>query len=268
VQQQVTDGAAERQQQRSDVDGPLLDLRTSERQLEREVEAQGKDVLARAQPSVETLEARAQVLATVETVQLVVQDSLVLWRALGALESKKVDKAELVALNVEATGRAEVSRGRAAEARRQLADRVARDVESRVLDWEAVEEALRSHTDQFTQFQDMMRVLAQFVEDLVERIARLRGVNVEQMLETGEQDVAALSASGPVGLGRASPDVAASEWAGRTSASVRPQSAPKAVWGAPNARPTVRKPVKVASPVPTFEVAGHRAAPVVLPRVH
>ena len=47
----------------------------------------------------------------------------------------------------------------------------------------------------------LSEVLAQFVEDLVERIARLRGVNVEQMLETGEQDVRADEVAGRKELG-------------------------------------------------------------------
>merc|ERR1719487_1058159 len=250
AQQQVQGAIAHRQQERADVDAGLPGLRKSEQHLRSEVAAQREEILTRAQPSVETLEARYQVLATVETVQLVVQDSVVLWRALAALESKKVDKAELDALRLEAAGRAEVSRGRAADARRQLSDRVRLDVEARTPDWEAVEEDLRSHADQFTQFQDMMKVLAKFVEDLVERIAHLRGIDVEaaargdHILGTGEQDVAGLnmSASGPVG-----------DWSpghlGRTSASTRPQSAgARAPWNAPNAKPPVKKAVRAPCP--------------------
>jgi len=272
AQQQVLGAIADRQQERADVDAGLPGLRKSEQHLRSEVAAQREEILTRAQPSVETLEARYQVLATVETVQLVVQDSVVLWRALAALESKKVDKAELDALRLEAAGRAEVSRGRAADARRQLSDRVRLDVEARTPDWEAVEADLRSHADQFAQFQSMMQVLAKFVEDLVERIALLRGIDVEaaagrvdHILGTGEQDVAGLnmSASGPVG-----------DWSpghlGRTSASTRPQSAgARAPWNAPNAKPPVKKAVRAPSPVPMFEISGQQAQTRgFLPRVH
>lgn len=235
------------------IDAFVPPLRAREGATREEVARHGEGI-ADAGGRVEGLVQRVSMLATVQDVQLVVEDALVLWRALGALESKKVDAAELTALQREALSRAQLSATRAREAQRKLSERAAEEVEARAPDWEAVDASLRSHAEQFAQFQGMMKVLAQFVEDLVAKIAQLRGVDVDGLLA----EPAPSAVDRPLSAPSPSPEPAAA-WQ-RSSGLSRPPSA-KAPWGAPNARPVapVKKVVRrQPSPAPQFELVGQR----------